>query len=392
MRKLNDFLDAYMHFTSHHEASPVIHKWTAVSILAAALERRVSLPRAYYTLFPNLYIVIVGKSGIMRKSTSTAIGVKLFGNIPEFPLLSQQASGRSLLDQIASFKRSVETPRGVIEYSPGYIYASELKLFLTEVYGSNIELMTHLYDNPKGHIYATSGKGNVELVGPVINMLAASTKEWLNDVIPESELAGGFASRIIFVMDDVTPKKWVAWPKVPEEDDKIHRALVADLHQIYKLSGEVIVPDETKSYYEDWYVRYMNAVSKSQDKRFTGYHGRFGDMVLKLSIVKSVSRSNDLTIKIEDVRWAIMSLMELEPAMKAAFSERLEDRILEMLPNKSNEAIPESMIYRYFSQEIRNTDRLVAAIKRLTLEDRVNLVVGSSNRPYYWRKDANSSS
>jgi len=102
-RHFADYIDAYLDYTDGHESTKRIRLWTCLSILAAVLERKVWVHRGYYTLFPNLYVFIIGKSGLIKKSTSTAIGVNILRELPDIKIMSERLTAASLINQVADF-------------------------------------------------------------------------------------------------------------------------------------------------------------------------------------------------------------------------------------------------------------------------------------------------
>src|SRR5439155_10891852 len=64
-------------YTSEHEAPEKIHFWTALSVLSSSVRRRIWMDRPYYRLFPNLYVLVIGDSGSVRKSGALKLGLNL---------------------------------------------------------------------------------------------------------------------------------------------------------------------------------------------------------------------------------------------------------------------------------------------------------------------------
>ena len=61
-RLLDDWLTTYTEYTSEQESPALFHLWVGTSVIASAMERRCYINRGYYTLYPNLYIVLIGES------------------------------------------------------------------------------------------------------------------------------------------------------------------------------------------------------------------------------------------------------------------------------------------------------------------------------------------
>ena len=327
MRRNPDLIQAYLDYTSGHEASPKIHLWSFLSVLAACLQRKVWMKRGYYTLYPNLYVFIIGKSGLVKKSTSTAIAVNLYREIEGAPLMSERLTAGSLIRQMKEAGSFFEYKGEPIKQSPVFAYASELAVFMSEVFGSITEILTTFYDcipnDPsKPWTYNTVGQGWIKIYGPCLNMLGASTPSWLKRCIPQGEMEGGFSSRIIFVVENEAPEKLVAWPELDKDLDLMRLSLVEDLRQVYSMCGEVTVTPTAKTLFAEWYERHMREIlPMNSDPKIAGYMGRKGDHILKIAMLRSVSLREDLVITESEIIWACEKLDALENDMRDAFGD-----------------------------------------------------------------------
>jgi hypothetical protein len=324
-RHYSNFIDSYLEYTEPHEATTRVSKWSCISILAAALERRVWMNRGFYTLYPNLYVFIIGRSGLIKKSTSTGIAVNLFRELEGVKIMSERLTASSLIDQFKMAGKKIEINNRKYNQSALFAYASELSVFMSEVFGSITELLTTFYDcipndSSKPWVYNTLGRGEIKIYGPCLNILGASTKAWLKKCIPKSEMEGGFTSRIIFVVENNLPDKLVAWPSVDLEGELRRVRLIEDLRQIHALAGEVKVTPEAKELFTRWYETHMrDVVPYNQDPRMVGYMARKGDTILKLAMVHSAATSNDLVIGVENIIWASREIDSLEMDWRLAF-------------------------------------------------------------------------
>lgn len=396
MRKHDDFINAYLRYTSTHEGTPKVHKWSCISILAAAMERRCYLPRGFYTLYPNLYVFIIGRSGLIKKSTSTGIAVNLFRELKGPKVMSERVTAGSLIDQMAGAQSKFENNGFVQQQAALFAYASELSVFLSEVFGSIIELLTTFYDCvpndfSKPWIYKTKGGGETKIFGPCLNILGASTKSWLKRCIPNTEIEGGFTSRVIFVVENAIPINLVAWPEVSIEQENIRYHLVEDLREIYKLKGEFTVEPDAKILFSNWYKNHMTKiVPLNQDPRMCGYMARKGDTILKLAMVKSISQRSDLRITKDDIKWAGGELNELELDMRNAFDgvsgNRLRGLAFELrsfIRNRtkvSKAELIDTYVRLYPAQEVANTLESLIGMDEITLGYEL---VNGIDEPYY---------
>ncbi len=71
-----DFIQQYLHYTAKTECPTFFHRWTAVTSLSAYLGRQIFFRHGHFTLYPNLYTMLIGSPGT-KKSSAIKIGAKL---------------------------------------------------------------------------------------------------------------------------------------------------------------------------------------------------------------------------------------------------------------------------------------------------------------------------
>jgi hypothetical protein len=372
-RNFPDFIEAYLQYTKNQEASEKIHKWVAISVLAAALQRKVWLPRGHYTLFPNLYIFIIGASGVVRKSTSTGIGVDLLRSLEKFHIMSERLTAAALIQNLEASHEIYQWNGKEKHQSASFAYASELIVFLREVYGSISELLTTFYDcsphdDSKPWTYETKGEGQKRIFGPCLNILGASTPQWLSQAIPPDQMEGGFTSRVIFVVENEEPKRFIAWPDelASGEQDRLKKRLEEDLQAVNRTVGEVRVSAEAREWFRTWYEEHMKSLIKAQDLRFSGYYGRKADTLLKIAMVCAASSGHLPDLDTSHLKRAAALLEELELSMFQAFGTAgtndlapVMDRVLRFITveaEKGGGRVPHSLILRKFWNDLSNRD------------------------------------
>ena len=185
------------------EIPPNFALWCGISTLATALGRKVWLDRGVFVLYPNFYIILVAASGKCRKGTSIRQALKILNNLQPRPnFIAQKLTPEALIDALGGHEtlddKVVKTPN---KSATGIIVAEELATFLNKrSYEQGLgELLTDLFDCPQEWLYHTKGGGKLFLNNVCINILSASTPDWLRDAIPQSAIGGGLTSRVIFV-------------------------------------------------------------------------------------------------------------------------------------------------------------------------------------------------
>ncbi len=379
-RNFPDFLAAYREYTKGHEASAKVHMWTGISCIAAAMERKVWLDEGYYKLYPNLYTFIIGAPGLVKKSTSTAIGVDLLRELSGMKIMAERVTAASLIDQMHRAGDKFVHQGQDIRQSSVFCYASELNVFLNEVFGSTTELLTTFFDcqpndSSKPWVYETKGAGQIKVYGPCLNVLGCSTPAWLAESIPVSQMAGGFSSRVLYVVETEIPDTFVAWPEIDTSKAAMREKLLHDLKVVHALSGSVTFTPEAKAFYSDWYENHMRSLAGARyNPNFAGYYGRKGTMAKKLAIVASVSEGNSLVCDIPHVAKAIAWLDGLEKTMMAAFGVAGKNQtaqvliaVLELLQKSSRVSSADLLAAFFHDTDGETLNKVLADLKQMGL-------------------------
>lgn len=377
-RNHNDLIKAYLNYSSSHESTERVRKWSFISVLAASLERRIWLNLGYYTLYPNLYVFIIGRSGLIKKSTTTGIAVDLYRELKGGRLMSERLTAASLIEQLYQSGKTFKWKGLPVKQSPLFAYASELSVVLQEVYGSITELLTTFYDciphDPeKAWVNFIKKEGERKIYGPCLNILGASTKSWLRKCIPVSEMEGGFTSRIIFVVENNLPEKLVAWPDYDVEREEQRIKIVEDLRHIHTLIGPITFSPDARLAFSRWYENHMRSVlPMNQDPRMIGYMSRKGDTIRKLAMIHSLSCRDDREVTIKDLIWATDEIDEIESDWRLAFDglsvpEGLDYEIMQYVRKKVE--VDRMEVIDTFSQVYPATEVVRAITNLLSMEE-----------------------
>ena len=288
-----DWLKGYLEYTEGQESPDIFHLWCGISVIASTLERNVWLDRGYYTLFPNMFIVLVSGSAAARRSTAILTAARLQRNaIPDIPTFSQKVTPEAIISSLSdSFKK-----RGV---SAGYIVADEMSTFMGngQKDGSLVQILTKLYDG-SDFDYHTIMRGKEICHKPCCNMLAGSTPEWLKESFPVHSIGGGFTGRIIFVHHKGSGRK-VAFPKLSDKERALIVNLTSDLKAVREMSGEYILTAGATAWFEHWYTKVHDVDDCEPSLR--GYMARKHDTLLKVAMNVAASRRQPLVVEETDL-------------------------------------------------------------------------------------------
>ena len=333
-RELSSWLDSYLVYTENSESPLNYHIWCALSVIAGALQRRVYLKWGLgQVIYPNMYIVLIGPSGRTRKGVAIGIAKEFLKQIPGITVAPESSSGRQAM--ILAMKRALinfqDPSDGRIKFHCAVTaFSEELSVFLGQGDIAYLSNLTDWYDSKDDWEYETVGRGKDTLQGLCLNMLGGTAPDWIQSMIPQEALGGGFTSRIIFIVEEIK-RKLVPEHFITDAEHILGQKLLRDLERISRLSGEISFTDSAKDLYVKWYIEQDTQLSNKNpaipDSRFAGYCERRATHLRKLMIICSAGRGDDLKIVDEDFHAAMRLLKGAEINMHKTFGGFGKSRI-----------------------------------------------------------------
>lgn len=376
-RRLSDWLSGYIEYT--HESEPPLsyHVWTGISLLAASLQRRIFLRWGYETIYPNMYIVLIGPSGKCRKGTAMSIGKDIIKDVG-IKLTSESITREAL---IRAMKRAVVSyidpdNNNVVFHCSLTAISPELSVFLGQNDVKFLADLTDWYDSLDKWTYETKGSGVDDITGICFNLLGATAPDWLQSILPEEAIGGGFTSRIIFIVEE-NKRKTIPEPVITDKLNMVRAALKEDLERIATLSGEFVMTDETRALYSAWYQKQDDNTREGKpvisDPRFTGYCERRATHIRKLCMIFSASRGDDMVITASDFERAIDVLTTAEKKMPKVFGglgtaqyAKVTEKMLNFFRDKKRVSRSELLVVFYRDLDmmmLETIEKTLAAMK-----------------------------
>ena len=319
-RRLNDWLDNYVHYCHDSEPPLKFHEWMGISVISAALQRKCRLQWGSLTFFPNFYIVLVAPAGQARKGTAMNMATDIISDL-SIPLAPDASSLQALIRYMSECTRTEENiENGYFDtHSSLTAFAPELTVFLGY---SNKELVTNLcdmYDCRKSFKYDTIGRGSEEITGVFLNLVGATTPDLIKSSMPVDTIGSGLPSRMIFVYErNIRYRVICPFFTLTEEGKKLKQDLLHDLVQIRSTMGDFKVSNDFLDKWTEWYGGYP-PTCPFDPYHFGGYWERRPAHVMKLSMIMSISRSNNKIIREKDLTRAINLIEETEIKMAETF-------------------------------------------------------------------------
>lgn len=318
MRRLKNWIQSYEEYARDNYCPDSFHLWTGLSVLAAALERKVWLVNGKIIFYPNIYTMLVTYAGV-GKSTALERGVDLLERIklevnPNIKLIAEQITEPGLVKDMEERQEIALTETKRMFHSSGFFCASEASASaLQNTHGTFTSTITRFYDCPKVFRKVTKGEHDrpTEIYNVCFNMLAGATFDYLKTLVNESSVMGGFASRIIYVINKERLVREPKWGTSADIDDKAQQLLFEDLCEIHKLQGHFKPTRAFVDAWEKFQPESDKLLAQLNSPRLESLAARKSTNTTKIAMLLSVSESNDLTLDLHHWEQAMALIDEV---------------------------------------------------------------------------------
>lgn len=345
---MRSWIDEIVDSTVEAESPERFQYWASVAALSAVVKKNVYLDKFYYKLYPNIYVMLVGKSGV-RKGNPVTLAKKLVAEAESSRIIQGRGSIQAIIQEMG--KAHSVNGGGVMKDANAFIVSGELDaLFVKDPEAMTI--LTDLYDT---HAHEPEWKNTLKsgkdiLKNPCITLLGGTNEEHFRSAVAEKDVKGGFIARTLIVLESKrrTINDLMDPPKrVPDVE-----CLSKYLKELAKIEGKFTVDPEAKAIYREWYKQL--AMMNHEDN--TGTVERIGDTVLKVSMLVSLAYDFDLVIRPEHVQEGIDKCIEClsgtkQVTMGAGKSEFAEPTALvlkELLDRPNNEVTRKQLLSKYW--------------------------------------------
>lgn len=289
--------------------------------MSSALRRHVKVPKftidengrkrgllGGWEAAPNLYILFIAPAG-KRKSTTANFAETLLDEIPNITKSPEIITKEEILRQIA---RSSDASMSIL--------APEFGEFIVKSGVDMYSFLTNAYDGKKKLGSATITRAHDFAEKPCVNLLGATTPEWVAANMPESVIGGGFASRVIFIFEERVRCREIFYDHVDYDAlETLQADLLADLtHISTQVQGNFTFDPEAHAFFKNWYKTTADE-DENRDYKLQGYYERKPAHILKVAQLIHVAYSDELVININDVKTAIAVLEQIETKLPETF-------------------------------------------------------------------------
>lgn len=296
-----------MEATKRAESPRSFMLWSALAAISAVVNNKVYLDKRIYKLYPNIYVILVAKSG-MRKGFPVQVAKKLVTDIGNTRVIAGRSSIQSV---VQSLGKTVTVPKAggginILKDATAFINAGEMSTSLVRDPDA-LTILTDLHDGHYNPEWTNTLKstGKEVLKNVCITLLGAMNQTHFNDMITAKEISGGFIARCVLVLEEKRAHKDALLR--PELNDEIdYEGLEKYLMKLADIKGQFKLTDEAINTYEEWYNDFE---PETMDDR-TGTANRIHDQILKVAMLLSLSNGDDLLINDKNIKDSMALCLE----------------------------------------------------------------------------------
>lgn len=330
-RILNNWIETFELYQENSESPEIYKTWVAISCIAAVLKRK-CYSQWETEIYPNLYVVLVGPPGKVRKGTAMSPGLRILEQL-DITTAADSITREAFIQDLAA----TNTAEASLDLEPMKqhcsitIWTQELGVFIRRDDHAQTKDLIDLYDCKPVWRYRTKNMGKDHLIGVWVNLIGATTPDALLEILPNTATTTGLTSRIIFVFAD-RKSKIVALPIMTPAEKELEVQLTRDLEIIHMLDGEFKPTGEYLQRYVNWYEEYGHWLMDRTTDATTSYRERKQTHLRKLSMIFSAARTNSRTVDLCDFESAMAILNKTEKDMHKAYGGMGRNEMAIMFP------------------------------------------------------------
>jgi hypothetical protein len=375
------FFPKYFRYVGPTEAPAIYHRWTIISAVGALLARQFYLPFGHNTIYPNMYVWLVGPPGA-RKGTAMNPMKNVLRELQYKKISPQRLSPEMFLSQLQKLNLPEATDilsELEIEELPMdeipceiYVVADELADFIR---GNSdfCKVLTNLWDNLPSYDHPKLHGRSVYIHKPTINIIGGITPEDIMLSVPPSAIGQGFFSRLILVHSEPTGIQ-ITMPPVPSKDS-LYEVVMAMTEMMEKVQGKATIAADAERILDAIYKKFVGI----DNVQFKHYNSRRFVHLLKVCLIFAALDCS-LVIRKEHVLKANTLMYVTEQRMPKALGEfgkaknaSVTHNVIEALKSTT---VPLTIkdLWRLTVNDLNKMEDLVEIIKGLEMAEKIQRI------------------
>jgi len=309
-----------------------------------------------YLLYPNIYVLLFGPSGI-RKGPPINLAKSIVTRVDNTRVINGRATVEAIIKELGTVQHKKD--KRIINDSCGFIVSSELS---SAIIGNtnSLDILTDLFDriyNDGEWGYRLKNAEMIMLKNPTITWLAGTNEALFRDFVPEKNIKGGLIGRT-FIIAETKPNKINSLMYAPKDRPDKER-IADDIKHLVNVGGEFKMEDDVREAFDNWYIEFTNNVGPKLDDE-TGTVGRISDNILRVAMLISLARRTDMMLTLEDIEEAMKEVIALiTPSKKVSNNVR---------QNEISLTEKRSLVLKHLSKMPDFTDNRIRLLRKFTLK------------------------
>lgn len=333
VRTADNLLASWDEYVKPLHAHSIFKKWGGLSLISAALTRRVWFQTnpVMPLLFPNLFILLCGAPGSGKDLVINTIRDLLSSATEEMEqqqgvnIAPESLSTKGLIDALAddesrlAFTVKHGGKAETVHCHSLYVVNGELGAFMPEYQTQMISIINDLYNCKNSFTERVRGRGTsstVKIENPHLAMLLGTQPAVFARIVPEEAFQMGFTARLIICnAGELTRKPFFNNETI---DQTLKGKIISDIRALSLLAGEYKLSTRFKEKLNAFHVDNPGAIEHS---RFIDYNVRRSLHLSKIAICCAAAESNELMLEEKHFDQALEYLLLSEKNVTALFDD-----------------------------------------------------------------------
>lgn len=348
-------------------------------------------------LYPNMYVILVGPPGVGKTEVTWRVRA-MWKGLETHYVGSSSITKASMMDELAEATRRRIVATGgqnglnpVETFNSLLLCVNELGVLIPAYDNEFMNALTDLWDckdysEKRRH---SKNKDPIDIKKTQLNMLAACTPSYLQGTLPEGAWDQGFISRTMLIYSGETQvRSLFEEMNISQEELSMIEEVLESISDLY---GEITFTKEAAELIDHFHL--TRGEPAPEHPKLMSYKIRRTVHLLKLCMVMSMSRSNELIIRKEDFQRAMDTLIEAETAMPEIFKAMTQGGTGKVMEEtwyyvfttytKEQKPILKHRLIQYLQERVpvHNIDTVIDMMEQGKMIEKILLPAGTAYKP-----------
>jgi hypothetical protein len=321
---MSDLVDLFVKYTEGRRSSMLYRKWSAITLIGGAMERRIDSWFGYFQNYANLFVMLIGDpgmgKGVVKATADIWRSTKDKDGIKAFYVGSNDYTKASLFDALFDAVQ-IHGPTGY-KYNCLLLANDEFANTFPIYDPAFLSLLSTVWDADQPYSERRRKNGQPQVIEkPIITFLIGYQGALLHKILIKEANDQGLLRRTILIWNEHTSTDSLLAGSPPNQE--IKKRICTYLGAIRSLAGTMTWEknsngeDITQTIIDKW--EQAGSHPRPTHPHLLNYTRTRPQFLIKLSMIASMSESLDMCIRPRHVERALDWLLEAEVVMPKVF-------------------------------------------------------------------------